>query len=601
MIRRWIFLIVLLLLGLVLFYDPNFKTIAAGVSILLFGVVTLESGFKVFTKGPLKRLLKMATGKLYKSISTGAIVTAIIQSSSLVSVITISFISAGLVTLYGGIGLIYGANIGTTFTAWLVAGFGLKVNISVLAMPMLIFGILFSFQKGKSLKGMGNVLTGLGFFFLGIFYMKEGFEFFNEYFDLTRFSIEGWLGVLVYTGVGILLTTILQSSSASLALILTALSVNQITYENALALAIGTNIGTTVTALIGSVGSNIAGKRLAFAHLIFNLVTGVVAIALIYPLARLVNFLSEVSGIASDEYTLKLAIFHTLFNVLGVIIMIPFIKSLERLLKKYIKESRVKEIDDPKFLNQAVLEFPGTLVTSVEKETKYLFENAIFEIVAHALNMHRSDLISDQKIKSVVKRSKKEMDVDIRDLYIRKVKTIYGKMLEYMTKAQSELNPEKEAVKRISEIKIVNRKMVEIIRDVKELRINVIRYTESDNIYMKREYQGFRRMIAKVLRALQSIKDVQNPTHNKRVLDELERFFKEKLERTNKRIDKLIRKNLINVNMASSLVNDHANVNDMIEKLIEVCELLYVESDSILEATESETSDHVQHNTGSAP
>ena len=579
MIRRWIFLIVLLILGLALFYNPDFKTIAAGVSILLFGMVTLETGFKVFTKGPLRRILKKATDRPYKSISIGAIVTAIIQSSSLVSVITISFISAGLISLYEGIGLIYGANIGTTFTAWLVAAFGLKVNISVLAMPILIFGIIFSFQSSKSLKGIGNVLTGLGFFFLGIHYMKEGFDVFKTYIDLTRFSIEGWTGIVIYTGVGILITTVLQSSSASLALILTALSVNQITYENALALA---------------------GKRLALAHLIFNLVTGAIALIFIYPLARLVDLLADLTGIAADDYTLKLAAFHTLFNILGVIIMIPFMKTLQRLLLKYVKESRVKDIDDPKFLNQAILEFPGTLVISLVKETKYLFENAIFEIVAHALNMHRSDLTSDQKIKSVVKSSKKEMDVNVRDLYIRKVKSIYGVILEYATKAQSELNLEKAANKRVTEIKIANRKMVEIIRDVKELRINVLKYTQSDNVYMKREYQGFRRMVAKVLRSIQSMKDVQNPEKNKKHLEELKRFYREKLQRTNKRIDKLIRKNLIDVNMASSLVNDHSNVNDMIEKLIEICELLYVESGSIIDPTGSENG-HAHHNTDSAP
>jgi phosphate:Na+ symporter len=444
---------------------------------------------------------------------------------------------------------------------------------------------------------MGNVLTGLGFFFLGIYYMKEGFDVFSNYIDLTSYSIEGWIGVLVYTGIGIVITTVLQSSSASLALVLTALSANQISYENALALAIGTNIGTTITALIGSVGSNIAGKRLALAHLIFNLVTGAIALIFIFPLERLVNLLADLFTISADDYTLKLAIFHTLFNVLGVMIMIPFIKTLERLLIRYVKESRVKDIDEPKFLNKAILEFPGTLVTSLEKETMYLFENAIFEIVAHALNMHRADLTSDQKIKSVVKKSRKEMDVNVRDLYIRKVKTIYGKMLEYATKAQSELSLEEAHNNRISEIKIANRKMVEIIRDVKELRINVLKYTQSDNIYIKREYQGFRRMIAKVLRSVQSFKNIEDRAKNKNELEELKRFFQEKLQRTNKRIDKLIRKNLIDVNMASSLVNDHDNVNDMIEKLLQVCELLYVEKDSILDSNDSET-DHVLHNTG---
>ncbi len=597
MIRRWIFLIVLVILGLVIFYNPNFKTIAAGVSILLFGMVTLEQGFKVFAKGPLRRILKKATEKLYRSIAVGALVTAIIQSSSLVSVITISFISAGLIALSGGIGLIYGANIGTTFTAWLVAGFGLKVNISVLAMPMLIFGILFSFQHNKSLKGLGNILTGLGFFFLGIYYMKDGFDVFSNYIDLTQYSIEGWPGVFVYTGIGILITTILQSSSASLAIVLTALAAGQVSYENALALAVGTNIGTTITALIGSIGSNVSGRRLAVAHLIFNLVTGIVALAFIMPLAKLVNFLSENMGIAPDDFTLKLALFHTLFNVLGVLIMIPFIARLESFLIRFVKESKRKDIDEPKFLNKAILAFPGTLVTSLEKETRYLFENPITEIIAHALNIHRSDLVSDLRIKTIVKKSQKDIDVNVRELYLRKVKSIYGKILEYATKGQAELTLEAPHNQRIAEIKIANRKMVEIIRDVKELRINVLKYTQSDNIHMRRQYQGFRRMIAKVLRAMNQMKESEDPNKTKKEIKELKKFFKTKLKSNNKSIDQLIRENLIDVNMASSLVNDHDNVNDMIKMILQVCELLYVQKDSLFEAIET-SSDHVHHNTG---
>lgn len=597
MIRRWIFLVVLVILGLVIFYNPNFKTIAAGVSILLFGMVTLEQGFKVFAKGPLRRILKKATDNLYKSISAGALVTAIIQSSSLVSVITISFISAGLIALSGGIGLIYGANIGTTFTAWLVAGFGLKVNISVLAMPMLIFGILFSFQNNKSLKGLGNVLAGLGFFFLGIHYMKEGFDVFSEYIDLTRYSIEGWLGVLVFTGVGIAITTILQSSSASLALVLTALAAGQVTYENALALAIGTNIGTTITAIIGSIGSNVWGKRLAVAHLIFNLVTGMVALIILVPLSKLVNFLSESAGIAPDDYTLKLALFHTLFNVLGVLIMIPFVKRQERFLIRIIKDKDRKGIDEPKYLNKAILEFPGTLVTSLEKETRYLFENAIVEITAHALNMHRSDLASDTRIKSVVKKSQKDIDINVRDLYVTKVKSIYGQILEYATKGQAELTLEASHNERIAEVKIANRKMVEIIRDVKELRMNVLKYTQSENTPMKRQYQGFRRMVAKMIRAINKLKETEDPEEKKKEIDGLKKFFKAKQKSTNKRIDKLIRENRIDFIMASSLVNDHDNVNEMIKMLIQVCELLYLHEDTLLESTET-VPDHAHHNTG---
>lgn len=584
MIKKWIFLIVLVILGFLLFYNPNFKTIAAGVSILLFGMITLEEGFKVFTKGPLRSILKKATDKLYKSISLGALITAFIQSSSLVSVITISFISAGLISLAGGIGLIFGANIGTTATAWLVAGFGLKINISILSMPMLIFGIIFSFQKNNVFKGIGNVLTGLGFFFLGIHFMKDGFEVFKEHLDLTAYAVSGYAGVIIYTLIGIFMTSVLQSSSAALALVLTALSAGQIEYENALALAIGSNVGTTITALIGSVGSNVSGKRLAVAHLIFNLVTGVFAMSIIFPLAKFVNYLSNLLGIAPDDYTLKLALFHSIFNVLGVLIMIPFIKKLESFLLRVIKDVAVKDIDEPKYLNKAVLEFPGTLISSLQKETKYLFENAIYEIVAHSVNVHRSEIESDLNSKKLVKKSKSELDVNVRDLYTHKVKTIYGKILEYATKAQTELNLSKEQNKRISEIKIANRKMVEIIRDVKELRRNILLYTDSDNKYIRKEYNNFRRIIIKVFRAINKFKLDEDKETSYIELMEMRKTAKKASRKGNKTINELIRKNLITTDMASSLVNDHDNVYDMIKKLIQVGELLYSERDSILEA-----------------
>ena len=587
MFRKSLFYVFLLVLAIILIYNPNFKTIAAGVAILLFGMIMLEEGFKVFTRGgPLLNILKKATDKLYKSIAVGAFVTAFIQSSSLVSVITISFISAGLIDLAGGLGLIFGANIGTTATAWLVAGFGLKIKISALAMPMLVFGIIFSFQKKPTLKGIGNVLAGLGFFFLGIHYMKEGFDVFKEYIDLTQYAIPGFLGIVVYTGLGIIITTILQSSSATLALILTALAAGQIEYENALALAIGANVGTTITAVLGSLSSNIAGKRLAGAHLIFNFVTGVVALIFIYPLANLVNTLSDVLGISTTDYILKLALFHTIFNILGVLIMIPFIKKLENTLLKYFKEKVDKEIDEPKFLNKAVLEFPGTVITSLIQESRYLYKNAIFEIVAHGLNIHREDIKSDEKIKKIVKKSRKDMQIDVENLYYRKVKTIYGEIIKYATTAQNNLKLTDSQNHIITDIKIANRKMVEVIKDVKELNKNINLSFNLDNKYLINEYDSYRRKVIKVLRVIYLFRKGDNPKKNAQKLSVLKKEAKENIRQSSKSIDKLIREDLISAEMASSLFNDFTNVNDMIKKLIEIAELLYGETDSLLENEE---------------
>ena len=263
--------------------------------------------------------------------------------------------------------------------------------------------------------------------------------------------------------------------------------------------------------------------------------------------------------------------------------MVPLIKKLESFLLRMVKDHRIKDIDEPKFLNRAALEFPQTAISSLENETKYLFENAIYEIVTHALNIHRSDILSDMKPKALIKKSQAEIDINIRDVYANKVKTIYGKILRYATIAQSELELSKDQHQRISEIKIANRKMVEVIRDVKELRRNISVYTHSDNKHVKKEYNRFRRMVVKVFRAIYQLRLDDTKEDHYEKLSRMRNRAKEESKMGNEHINELIRHNQITSNMASSLVNDHDNVNDMIKKLIEVGQLLYSEKDSILE------------------
>jgi len=581
MLKKLSFLLFLVLLGIALFLNPNFKTIAAGISILLFGMILLEQGFKVFTKGFLKNILKKVTNKIYKSITVGAIVTAILNSSSLVSVITISFISAGLISLSGGIGLIFGANIGSTATSWLVAAFGLKINIATLAMPMLVFGLIFSFQKKEVLKGLGNVLAGLGFFFLGIYFMKDGFDIFSESIDLTKYAIPGFLGVLVYTGLGIVLTTILQSSAATMALVLTALSAGQIEYENALALAIGANIGTTITAILGAVSSNIAGKRLAAAHVIFNLTTAIFAIIFLTPIGNFVNYFAGILGISQTDFTLKLALFHTVFNILGVLLMIPFIKKLETILIKFMKEKVLKDVDEPKYLNEAVLKFPSATIYALTEETKHLYKYTIFEIVTHGLHIHRDDIKSNEKIKKIIAKSHENMQVDVNELYYKKVKNIYSEILKYASAAQ-ELDLNKKLNAQITDIKIANRKMVEIVKDVRELNKNVTFALNQENKYLIAEYDVFRKMVIKVLRVIYLFRTQDDEKYAQK-LYELKKEAKLNVKKNNSAIDKLIRKNLITAEMASSLFNDYFNVNEIVKLLIDVAEILYENKDNLLE------------------
>jgi phosphate:Na+ symporter len=317
MFHRIILPVIFLLLIYGFWISPDFKEITAGVAIFLFGMLFLEEGFRAFTGGLLENLLNRTTNRLWKSISFGIVTTTVMQSSSLVSVITISFLSAELIALASGIGIIFGANIGTTTGAWLIAGLGLKVKISAYAMPMLVFGIVLVFQNNRSMKGVGYILAGLGFLFLGIHHMKEGFEAFRDTIDLTQFALPGYAGLFAFAGIGVFATVVMQSSHATLVLIITALAAQQVTYENALALAIGANVGTTITAILGSLSSNYQGKRLAAGHLIFNMITAVIAIVFIHQLVWAVEATAANIGIRNDDYTLKLAVFHTIFNVIG--------------------------------------------------------------------------------------------------------------------------------------------------------------------------------------------------------------------------------------------------------------------------------------------
>lgn len=590
MTKRIFFPIVLVLLGLALFISPNFEQISAGVAILLFGMIMLEEGFNAFVKGPLQKLLKKATDKLYKSLGLGFLVTAILQSSSLISVITISFISAGFISLKAGIGIIFGANIGTTVTAWLISTFGLHIKVSTLAMPMLVFGILFVFQKSKNIKGIGHILAGLGFFFLGIYFMKEGFEIYKDTINLADYAITGFWGVIIYCIIGIAVTFILQSSSAAMALILTALAVEQIIYGNALALAIGANIGTTITAILGAMSAKIAGKRLAGAHLIFNVITGIIALSLIGPLAQLVDFLSSSFGVASDNYIIKLSIFHTVFNLIGILVMVPFINILIKVLKKLIVEK--EQIDDhielPIYLNESVLAYPQTALKALLDESKRLFEHTAFEIVCHGLNLHREDIKGEETLKEVLKKSKEELDINIDEFYYQKVKTIYSKIIKYATLAQGKFSLSENGIESFTRVKLANRNVVETIKDIGSLQNNVDRYMNSKNLFIQKEYNLLRQKVSKVLREIYLTQIDESPETHLEKLENLKEKAKKIDVLINGTLNELIKEQKISSSMATSLANDSATVACITKKLIETTELLYIHSDTLLRVGEEE-------------
>jgi phosphate:Na+ symporter len=585
MLRKIFLPSILLILGYGFWISPDFKEIAAGVSIFLFGMLFLEEGFKAFTGGVLEKLLQKTTDKTWKSLLFGMVSTTIMQSSSLVSVITISFISAGLVTLVGGIGIIFGANIGTTTGAWLVAAFGLKVKISAYAMPMLVFGIVLSFQKSKYLKGIGSVLAGLGFLFLGIHYMKEGFEAFKDSFDLASLAVAGYPGLFLFAGIGAAATVVMQSSHATLVLILTALAAGQITYDNGLALAIGANVGTTITAIIGSLSANVQGKRLAGAHLIFNLVTGVIAIAFISQFVWAVDSISSLVGIADNNYTMKLAVFHTLFNLTGVLVMVPLIGRLADYLFKFFPEKAL-DIAEPKFLSDAAIEFPETVLVSVKKEVWHLFDSA-FELIAHGMNLHRAEILDSEDLEKTIDVDREIHEFDMDEIYESKVKVLYSAIIDFISRSQA--NMSSVFSEELFRLRNAATEIVECVKHVKHLRKNATRYMLSDNEHIRKEYNRLRYQIAMILREIYRLREEDDYDHALAVLelDELKAEIKATHGELNTRITEVLRDNQITPAMATSLLNDFNYADETSNHLLDTAQaLLSSHADLVAEAAQ---------------
>ena len=593
MTRNLLLLSIFVILGYGFWISPDFKTISAGVAIFLLGMLSLEKGFKSFSGGVLANFLERTTDARWKSLSFGIIATTIMQSSSLVSVLTISFLSAGLIPLAQGIGIIFGANLGTTTGAWLVAGLGLKVDIAAYALPMLVFGVIMVFQKNhKHFMAAGWALIGLGFLFLGIAYIKDGFEAVSTGLNLSQYAVPGFRGLLIYAAIGIAMTVVMQSSHATLILTITALAAGQVSYENALALAIGSNVGTTITAIIGAISASVSGRQLALAHLFFNLVTGALAIVFINQFVVAVDWLSNLVGIASDNYTIKFAVFHTLFNLVGVVLMVPLINPMVSLLQKLLREkAEPVETTRVRYLSKSALEFPDTALEVIAKETVHLAENA-FEILAHGLNLHRTDIISATDINAVIAECTELVDVDISGHYQRKVKPLYSAIMEFSTHAEQAMDPQQ--LERLIHLRRANWQIVNAIKAMKELQKNIDRYMCAENADIRGEYNSIRLNLAILLRALFISAEEVHPVQK---LEQI-RIFRARMEEediiANGTLDGLIREQRITPDMATSLMNDSAFSYDIQNNLIYAAEIVFAnlystEKDLELDDTESDT------------
>ena len=327
----------------------------------------LTDGLKLAAGRALEDLLDQWTSTPLRGLAAGMLITSLVQSSSAVTVASIGFVNAGILSLRHAVWVIFGSNVGTTMNAWLVATLGFAIRIDAFALPFIGVGALLSLvMRGVRPRALGQALAGFGVLFLGIDVLKDAFSAFGQGVDLQDFILPGLAGWALLVAIGALLTVLMQASGAAIAIVITAAQGGLMSIEAACAMVIGTNIGTTSTAVLSALGATSNARRLAAAHVFFNIVTGAVALLM---LPVLIGVLALVRDWFDQPATpaIMIALFHSAFNVLGVLLMVPATPWLLRRLAVRFT-TREEAVARTQHLDANTLSVPDLAVRAVRLE-----------------------------------------------------------------------------------------------------------------------------------------------------------------------------------------------------------------------------------------
>ncbi|MCC5935849.1 MAG: Na/Pi cotransporter family protein [Lunatimonas sp.] len=347
----------------------DFWKFLAGIGLFLWGMHQLEHALRELVGRSFKELLQRFTNRPWKGIAVGTVITAILQSSSLVTLMVLAFLGGGMISLSHSLGVVLGANLGTTFTAWIVATLGFKVSVSDFAFPFLALGTLtYLFVNSRPLlRNTGAFLVGFGLLFLGLDFMKEAIESVAEQIDLSDYLR---FGLWVFLVLGILVTALIQSSSATIVIVLSALNAQVVDIQHALAMIIGANIGTTFTLILGAIGGTADKKRLALGNFVFKLVAGVITFFFIEEMIFVAFHTFKV-----EDPLMELVLLNTLINVFGIVIFYPFLGVMERWLRRKFVSDEPQGLST--YIKNVSTEVPSVGIMALEKEVDWLFERTL--------------------------------------------------------------------------------------------------------------------------------------------------------------------------------------------------------------------------------
>lgn len=478
-------LLILIALSISFGFSEAWLQLCYGLALFLFGMQCIEEGLNNAAGGMLEQLMTKSTATPVRSMLFGMVSTFILQSTTLVSLLTIAFLGTGLISLAGGIAIILGTNLGATSGIWLLALVGKSVSLAPLAVPMFIFGIIASFFKGR-VKSIGRIFIGISLIFLGIDTLKTGFNTVGDAIDFRSYQLEGALGVAAFVLIGLLLTVILQSTHATLILTLAALGGGQISIEQSFAIAIGSNVGSSLsTALVGFLGSARSGQRLALAHLSFNVVTAVLSLIIWIPLTRLTEWVGQWAGFNS---LLQLSLFHTLFNVLGVIVFWPMQEQLANLLRKWLpsqsQQSMLPQGAKPdaeesvtaseptevptvkaRYLDKNMLLSGDTAVRAIFWETKHLMTLCL-EVLCRSAYIP-IERLRDLQNHEPLPAPELPLVLDVKGLYEEQIKQLYSEILDF----NSQMNVTDSQVRdRLFQLYLAGSHLLDAVKEAKGLQ-----------------------------------------------------------------------------------------------------------------------------------
>jgi len=566
-------------LGWSFWSSSGWLQLCAGLALFLFGMQCLVQGLKALAGGALEQLLSHSTSTPLKGLLFGTLATSVLQSSTLVCLLTIAFLSTGLITLAGGIAVIFGANLGATTGIWLLALAGQKLSLSPLALPMLVFGVLATYT-GERGKAVGHMVLGIGFIFLGIDQIKDGFSSLGDGFDLTAYQADGILGILLFIGLGTLITIVLQSSHATMILAMAAMAGGQLGMDQSLAVAIGSKVGTSLsTALVGMLGTNRSGQRLALAHVSYACVAALAAFILFEPYKLLVIWASELLGM-DDNPLLQLALFYTLFTAVGIGLFWAWQQRFARFLTRIWPDEEepkvlITEVESSpqvvpltraRYLVDSALGSADSAASAVAQELQHL-ERLGLEVICHALYLPVDQLYAPQVDEELLNERPDLNGLDADGLYQRHIKGVHADLLSFMSRVEVPLDEAHQGFWMSSQVAALQ--LVDAVKDAKHLQKNLGRHlSQQEDSAMRRAYVELRRHL---LHALREVNDLNRSSLPEDMWNERLRRFDDEAAafdaRFRQRLFAGVRAGELDGLQTSSLMNDLGYTSRIIQSL----------------------------------